>query len=212
MKLSRNTEWGIILALIAYLAFTPGFQVVKDVLATSVGKALGLLAIVYVWKSVSATIALLLLVGYIRCAKTNIWEMFSGAEETCVCEGSGYVWDSASKTCKDAEGKTGTIKSCVCANGYSWDGGEKGTKQCVATSGVQPPIPVMPPLPPVVSAIPAAPDTTAPAVSTGPATSSAPMTTPGAVQAMVASAGPTMPIPGGVQPGAGLTSSAPLQL
>lgn len=212
MKLSRNTESAIILSLVVYLAFSPGFQIVKDILATSVGKAIALLAIIYIWKYVSAIIAILLLVGYMRCAKSNVWEMFSGAEETCVCEGSGYVWDAGSKTCKNAEGTTGTVKSCTCANGYSWDGGEKGTKQCVATSGVQPPIPIMPTPPPAVSAIPATPETTAPAVSTGPVTSSAPMTTPSAVQAMVSSAVPSMPAPGGVQPGAGMTASIPTPL
>ena len=209
MKLSRNTEWGIIIALVAYLAFTPGFQIVKDILATPLGKAVALLAIIYVWKYVSAVIALLLLVGYIRCAKSNIWEMFSGAEENCVCEGTGYVWDKESKVCKNAEGKTGTVKSCSCANGYSWDGGEKGTKQCVPTSGTQPPVP--PPMP-SVEPIPAVAPTTAPATSTGPVTSSAPMTTPSAVQAMVASAPPTPPTVGGVQPGAGVTASVPTPL
>jgi len=205
MKLSRNTEWGIIIALVAYLAFTPGFQIVKDILATSLGKAVALLVIVYVWKYVSAVIALLLLVGYIRCAKTNVWEMFTGAEESCVCEGSGFVWDRQSKTCKNAEGQSGAVKTCTCANGYSWDGGEKGTKQCVPTSGMQPPVP--PPVEmPSVAPIPAAPETTAPATSTGPVTSTAPMTTPGAAQAMVASAPPAPPVTGGVQPGAGSAS------
>ena len=208
MKLSRNTEWGIIIALVAYLAFTPGFQFVKDILATSLGKAVALLGIVYVWKYVSAVIALLLLVGYIRCAKSNIWEMFTGAEESCVCEGSGYVWDSASKVCKNAEGKTGAVKTCTCANGYSWDGGEKGTKQCVPTSSTQPPVPPIAPGP-SVEAVPAVPDSTAPAVSTGPVTSTAPMTTPSAVQSMVTSAPPASPEVGGVQPGAGVTSSTP---
>lgn len=203
MKLSRNTEWGIIAVLVAYLAFTPGFQVVRDILATPLGKAAALLGIVYVWKYVSAVIALLLLVGYMRCAKSNIWEMFSGAEENCICEGSGFVWDRESKTCKNAEGKTGAVKTCSCANGYSWDGGERGTKQCVPTSGTQPPVP--PPLPRVEPTTVVS-ETTAPAVSTGPVTSNAPMTTPSAVQAMVSSAPPAPPVMGGVQPGAGSAS------
>ena len=79
MKLSQKTEWGIIAVLIAYLAFTPGFQVVKDILATPIGKAIALAGIVYVWKYISAIIAILLLIGYMRCAKNNVWEMFSGA-------------------------------------------------------------------------------------------------------------------------------------
>jgi hypothetical protein len=207
MKLSQKTEWILVAVLVAYLAFTPGFQIVKDALATPLGKAAALVGIVYVWKYVSAIVALLLLVGYMRCAKTNIWEMFSGAEESCTCEGEGYIWDGDTKICKNAEGKEGTVKTCVCANGYSWDGGEKGTKQCIPTSGTQPPVPP-PTTNPVAAAMVAAPPTAAPAVAMGPVTSTAPMTTPGAAQAMATAAPPSMSIPvtGGVQPGAGSMS------
>ena len=132
--------------------------------------------------------------------------MFSGAEQSCTCEGEGYIWDSQTKTCKNPEGKEGAVKTCVCANGYSWDGGEKGTKQCVPTSGTQPPVPP-PATNPVAAAMAAEPATAAPAAAMGPVTSTAPMTTPGAVQDMVATA-PAMSVPmeGGVQPGAGSAS------
>jgi len=189
MKLSQKTEWGIIAVLIAYLAFTPGFQVVKDILATPIGKAIALAGIVYVWKYISAIIAILLLIGYMRCAKNNVWEMFSGAEGTCLCEGTGYIWDDAVKKCKNAEGKEGTIKSCTCTNGYAWDNNKK---ECISATATQPPISPVP--------IPGTSSTTAPAVSTGPVTSTAPMTTPSATQTMVTSTPPAITPSSSVQP------------
>lgn len=201
MKLSPKNEWIVVAILIAYLAFTPGFQIVKDILANPVGKALALAGIVYVWKYVSAVIALLLLIGYMRCAKNNIWEMFSGAEQTCICEGSDFMWDSSVKKCKDATGKEGGIKSCTCANGYSWD---TMKKECVVSSGTQPPIA------PVVTPVPGVPSTAAPAVSTGPVTSSAPMTTPSATQSMVMSTPPSIPPSSGVQPSMSSSNVSPV--
>lgn len=207
MKLTRNTEWTVIGILIAYIAFAPGFAMVRDMLSSPIGKAVALAGIVYVWKYVSPIISILLVVLYLKCSRMSIWEGFSGAEQTCLCEGEGYTWDAATKKCKNAEGKEGTVKSCTCISGYSWDGGPKGTKQCVATSGEQPPLPI-PTTNPVAEALQSA-EGAAPAVSTGPVTSSAPMTTPSAVQDMVVSAGPQMPASGGVQPtlGAGVSSS-----
>lgn len=200
MKLTRTTEWAIIVALIAYIAFTPGFPIVKQVLATPVGKAAALGVIVYVWKFVSPVIALLLIISFLRCAKWNVWEMFSGAETACTCENPEAIWDSQSKTCKDATGNAaGAVKTCTCANGYAWDGGEKGKKECIPVSGTQPPVP-----PPAVSPMtptPGAPTTEGPAAPSVP-----PMTTPGAAQAALATATATPTT--GVQPGAG-TSSVP---
>lgn len=210
MKLTRNTEWAIIAALIAYLAFTPGIQAVKELLASPIAKAAALAVIVYVWKCVSPVIALLLIIGFLRCTTGAGWEMFSGAETTCTCENSSATWDALSKTCKDATGgDAGGVKSCVCANGYAWDGGEKGTKQCVPTSGTQPPVP--PPATNPAAAALAAGTTlgaSAPAVAGPAAPSPVPMTTPSATPPPAA---PAAPVEGGVQPGAGTTStSAPM--
>lgn len=201
MKLSQNKEWIVIGALIAHLAFSPGFQIVKDILANPVGKVVALAAIVYVWKSFSQIVALLLLITYVRFSNNNIWEMFSGAEQTCICEGSDFIWDSSVKKCKDATGKEGGIKSCTCANGYSWD---TMKKECVVSSGTQPPIA------PVVTPVPGVPSTAAPAVSTGPVTSSAPMTTPSATQSMVMSTPPSIPPSSGVQPNMSSSNVSPV--
>lgn len=205
MKLTRTTEWVIVGLLIVYIAAAPGFAVVRDMLASPLGKVVALGGIVYVWKSVSQIIAVLLVVLYLKCSRMNIWEGFSGAEDTCICEGEGYTWDAATKKCRNKDGKEGAVKSCTCVSGYSWDGGPKGTQQCVPTSGETPPVDV-PSENPVAQALEAAANA-APAVSTGPATSSAPMTTPGAVQDMVASpTAPAAPPTAGVQPSTGSAS------
>jgi hypothetical protein len=141
MKLTRNTEWAVIAALIVYIAFIPGLQAIKTLLATPLGKAAGLAVIIYVWKFVSCPIALLLTISFMRCATWNTWEMFSGAEQSCTCETAGAIWDSQTKTCKDASGNAaGPVKTCTCTNGYAWDGGEKGKKQCVPVTDSQPPV------------------------------------------------------------------------
>lgn len=218
MKLARNTEWAIIAALIAYIAFTPGFRIVKDTLATPLGKAAALAAIVYIWKSVSPIIAILLTISFLRCAKWNVWELFSGAEQACTCEMPGATWDPESKTCKDSTGQpAGPVKSCTCTNGYAWDGGEKGKKECVPVTTEQPPVPTGPvPMPANPAADPAdalaagtSMGAAAPAVAGPAAPSTPPVTTPGAAAEMAAI--PAVPATtemfyGGVQPGAGAVS------
>jgi len=209
MKLSKTTELVILGLLIVHLAFGVGSSAVRQILSTPVGKAVFLAAIVYVGKTTSLLIAVVLALVYVKCSSGSIWEGFSGAEDTCLCEEDGFTWDPATKTCKNKEGLEGKVKSCTCISGYSWDGGEKGSQQCVPTSGEQPPLPT-PATNPVVTAMEATAPSAAPAVSTGPVTSTAPMTTPSAAQAMVSSAPPMPAVPaGGVQPTVGPTVSTP---
>ena len=206
MKLTRKTELVVVAALIAYIAFTPGFQIVKDILATPLGKAAGLAGIVYVWKSVSPIVAILLTISFLRCAKWNVWEMFSGAEQTCTCELPGATWDPQSKTCKDSSGKpAGPVKTCTCTSGYAWDGGEKGKKECVPVTTEQPPLPPTPPADALAAGTTMG--AAAPAVAGPAAPSTPPMTTPGAAAAMATATPPTGEMfYGGPQPGAGAVS------
>jgi hypothetical protein len=206
MKLARNTEWAVIGALILYIAFTPGFRVIKDLLATPVGKALALGAIVYVWKYVSPIIAILLTISFMRCAKWNVWEMFSGAEVACTCENGAAIWDPQSKTCKDATGNVaGPVKTCTCSNGYAWDGGEKGTKQCIPITSDQPPVP--PATNPTADALVGTTlGASAPTTGGTAAPSAVPETTGSAAAQTMASLPPMPPASGGAQPGAGATS------
>ena len=219
MKLTRNTEWAIIAALIAYIAFTPGVQAIKDLLAKPVGKAAALAIIVYVWKFVSPIIAILLTISFVRCATWNVWEMFSGAEVACTCESPDATWDTQAKVCKTKSGTpSGGVMTCTCANGYSWDGGEKGTKQCVPASSNQPPVPppAMTPeavalasgLPPPEGGAGTSLAASAPATGGTAAPSAVPETTgSAAAQALAGSTSVATPASGGVQPGAGTTST-----
>ena len=219
MKLARNTEWALIGGLILYIAFTPGVQAIKDILAKPLGKAAALAAIVYVWKFVSPVVAILLTISFVRCATWNTWEMFSGAEVACTCESTDATWDAQSKTCKTSSGTaSGGVKTCTCANGYSWDGGEKGTKQCVASSSDQPPIPPPPVTPDASALLAGLPPTggvgtslgaSAPATGGTAAASAVPETTGSAAgQALAGSTSVATPSTGGVQPGAGTSSTA----
>lgn len=195
MKLSKNTEYAVIGALILYLAFLPPVQAIKTALSNPVGKAIALVTIVYVWKCISPIIAVLLAVGYVRCV-SNVWEMFSGAEAECTCAGAGFTYDKASKKCKNEKGEEGVVMACTCASGYAWD---VAKKECSPVTGDQPPLPVLP--------ADASPAPAAPATSVSPVTSTAPMTTPGAAQEMASGGVPQTPT-GGVQPGAGTISTA----
>jgi hypothetical protein len=79
--LSSRNEWILIGVLIAYLAFIPSLQMVRDILATSIGKAAALAAIVYVYKYVSCSAALLLVIAYMRCSR-SVREMLENPPTT----------------------------------------------------------------------------------------------------------------------------------
>jgi hypothetical protein len=68
MRISQKTEWALIAAVIAYMAFMSGFQPVRELLGSSVGKAIGLAAVVATWKYVSPIVAILLSIEFVRVA------------------------------------------------------------------------------------------------------------------------------------------------
>jgi len=109
--LSSRNEWIVIGVLIAYLAFVPSLQIVRDLLSTPVGKALGLAGIVYVHKYISCPVALLLVIAYVRCASANL-EMFTTptttVQPTVTCP-SGYAYDSVTKECKPSSSMSGSV-------------------------------------------------------------------------------------------------------
>lgn len=195
MKIPARTEWIAITLLIVYLAFTPGLPIVKDLLSTSVGKAAALAGIVYVWKYVSKIVAVLLLVGYVRCASmTGVWEGLEMAASTCTCL-PGFTYDSTTKKCRNPEGLLKDPVACSCPSGYTYDAIKK---ECIVSSVMSEPITPTPP----VDAMPTGGGSP---LTTGPTTSSAPMTTPGAAQAMVG----TAPSSGTAMPPPAVTPSAP---
>lgn len=108
MQLSSRTEWIAIGVLIVYLAFFPSLPVVRDLLNTSVGKALGLGAVVYVWKYVSKTVGLLLALAVYRAG--GVREGLENAKPKMMCE-AGKHYDNDKKACVDDKPKeepTGT--------------------------------------------------------------------------------------------------------
>lgn len=184
MKLSRPVEFTVIGVLIAYIAFAPRMGIFQTILATPVGKALALVGIVYVWKFVSAAVALLLAIMFVRCAGggMTVWEGLEMPQAKCTCP-EGYKFDGVAKQCKNKEGKFVDATACACDPGYTYD---FKTKECKQASVMSDPIaPVVPQEPIVV-------ETTAPANTpvTGPV-STAPMTTPGAAQSMATSTAPS---------------------
>lgn len=68
MRISQKTEWALIAAVIAYMAFMSGFQPVRELLGSSVGKAIGLAAVVATWKYISPIVAILLSIEFVRVA------------------------------------------------------------------------------------------------------------------------------------------------
>jgi hypothetical protein len=183
--MKSRQEWIVIAALIAYLAFTPGFQMVRDILAHPIGRAAALVGIVYVWKRVSAIVAVLLVIGYMRCAKTSMWEGFETPTVTCTCE-TGFTYNPATNQCANEKGQVKDPVACTCPSGYAYDSIKK---ECVQASQMSEPTPPPMPMP--------ATSTEAPAVSTGPVTSTAPMTTP---TAPVPAAAPMPPPTAGPTP------------
>lgn len=172
----------VIGALILYIAFTPGFQMMRDILATSIGKVLALGIVVTVWRKYDSLVALLLLVAYLHCGllTRSVSEMFDVPAVACTCPGD-MTYDQATNKCKNAKGETKDPIACSCPSGYAYDG---VNKKCIQNSEMSEPIP-------------AVTSEAAPALPADPTKTGPPMTTPGAAQEAAATttatqmAGPT---------------------
>ena len=109
--LSTRTELFVVGALIAYLAFGPHLQALRELLSTSVGKAAALVGIVYVHQKVSCPVALLLLVAYLRCTGAT-WEGFTTptttVAPTMTCP-DGYALDAVTKSCTPTSSMSGSV-------------------------------------------------------------------------------------------------------
>jgi hypothetical protein len=150
--LSSRNEWIVVGVLIAYLAFVPSLQIVRDLLATPIGKALGLAGIVYVHKYISCPVALLLVIAYVRCASANL-EMFTTptttVQPTVTCP-SGYAYDSVTKECKPSSSMSGSVPPPEASIG-SMPGASVSMpppNSAVSTAPMTTPMPTMPPVSP----------------------------------------------------------------
>jgi hypothetical protein len=162
MRLVGTSELVVVGVLIAYIAFTPGFPVVRQFLSTGVGKALGLAAIVAVWKYVSHPVALLLLVNFVRCSGMRE-SMANQLPENTYCP-ADHFYDMGQ--CKNST--TGqSVPTVTCSATQSWNGTE-----CIGGDpAVAPPASDAMPSPPPVAIPPAA-------MPSPPATSSTTMKQP----------------------------------
>ena len=148
--LSRTTEMFVVGALIFYLAFVPRLSVVRDLLSTSVGKAVALAGIVYVHQKVSCSIALLLVVWYVRCASTS-WEGFTTptttVEPTMTCP-SGYALDAVTKTCMVSSSAAGSIPPAPTGSAMGASVNTPPPNSALSTAPMTTPTPTMPPVTP----------------------------------------------------------------
>lgn len=186
MKLTKTTEWILVGALIAVISLNIGYEPLRRFLSTPVGRLIGLAVIVYVWKYVSAIIAILLAIRFIQCTFGGIegFQDNQKTEATCTCE-DGFTFDPVTKMCKNSQGAVKAPTACTCPTGYSYDATKKECTQTSSMAG---------PLPPTPEPTGDTTTTPAPAESTGPVTSTAPMTTPGAAQAMASTTPPPPPM------------------
>ena len=137
MRISQNTELVLVVVLVLYTAFTPGFPAVRQFLSTGVGKAVGLGAIVAVWKYVSPLAALLLTVDFIRCATLREYMENPPMEPHCPAD---YTLENGQ--CKGKSGQS--IPATICTKEKPvWDG-----DKCVATTAPATAPPMTTPTPP----------------------------------------------------------------
>ena len=134
MRLVGTQEWIVIGVLIAYIAFTPGFPMVRQFLSTGLGKALGLAAVIATWKYVSHPVALLLLVSFVRCC--GMREFMDNPPPAVGTPPSNthcpedYTMENGQ--CKNKT--TGlTTPATVCLAGQTWDGAQCTTAPPAAT-------------------------------------------------------------------------------
>jgi hypothetical protein len=147
MRLVGTSEWIVVGVLIAYIAFTPGFPVVRQFLSTGLGKAVGLAVIVAAWKYVSHPVALLLLVNYVRCSgMREFMESGSGSTGSTGTTGSSGTTLPPNTYCpEDTTFDNGQCKNkitgqsvaaTICLTGQTWDA---AGKKCVGSSSASSP-------------------------------------------------------------------------
>lgn len=122
MSLSPRNEWIVVGALIVYIAFVPSFPFVQDILGSSIGKAIGLASVIYVWKMISEPIALLLLVAILRSGAIREYADDASMKPTapalaCNCE-AGFEMDEKTMMCKKGNE---TKASICCQETEEWD-------------------------------------------------------------------------------------------
>ena len=152
--LSSRNEWIVVGILIAYLAFVPSLQMVRDILSTSVGKAAALAAIIYVHKYISCPVALLLVIAYVRCARSSGLEMFTTptgtVPPTMTCS-EGYALDSMATppVCRPTSSMSGSIPPSPPESGVGASVSTPPPNTTISTAPMTTPTATMPPIVPM---------------------------------------------------------------
>jgi hypothetical protein len=128
MRLSQTTEWVLIAVLILYIAFTPGIPMVRDFMRTSIGKAVSLAVIVYVWKYVSEPVALLLTVHFVRCSG-----MREGMTNPTTPPPPSMTPPATSSTAVPMTTPTAPSTTGSCPDGYTLENGQCKNKEGQST-------------------------------------------------------------------------------
>ena len=152
--LSSRNELFAVGALIAYLAFGPSLPIVRELLSSSIGKAAALAGIVYVHQKVSCSVALLLVVWYVRCSRSS-WEGFTTptttVQPTCTCP-DGYAYDAVTKNCLVSSAAAGSIPPSPTEPSVGSSVSTPPPSSRLSTAPMTTPMPTMPPVtPPITS-------------------------------------------------------------
>ena len=134
MRLTGTREWIVIGALILYIAFTPGFPAVRQLLSTGGGKAASLALIIAVWKYVSEPVALLLAINHVRCAgmREGVDDTLSTLIPNCP---RGFTLNKNTNMCEKAGSspRAGTV--CMPPNSKWNPDADGGKGKCQPTEG-----------------------------------------------------------------------------
>ena len=106
MRISLNTEYAIVGALIVYTVFLPSIPIVRQLLSSTIGVAAGIALVYWVAKTVSVPLALVVLIAVIRSSSAILREHME-----CTDCPEGYMYDTGSKMCKK-EGATDLPPLC----------------------------------------------------------------------------------------------------
>lgn len=100
MMLTGRNEWIAIGILILYIAFVPCPYAMKEFFATPIGKAVALGVVIYAWKYVSAPIAILLLVAFLRSGAVREFMDETGvsSDNNYKCP-DGFMYSAEKKMC-----------------------------------------------------------------------------------------------------------------
>ena len=107
MRLSQNTEYAVVGALIVYSVFMPSFGFVRQLFSSSVGVALGVALVYWVAKTVSVPLALVVLVAVVRSSSAVLREHMDCTE--CPPD---FKYDAETKMCKK-DGVPSVPASCA---------------------------------------------------------------------------------------------------